>query len=644
MIEKDPAAPKSAARSTAQKLGKNDLHKIAEQYGELMAILVEGGSLAPKEVAHAGRIQAKLGTDRPLLDIVLELGYISEAKVWETIRKKKVPMRIGTLLVELGILSKNDLETAFTIQKQEGAGKKLGEILVSHHFIKEQKLMEVLSLQMGYAYVDPRFTKNDIQLMKKVPPKLRERASFLPVRVEEGMTLVVFVDPLDRDDLEEAESLFPDGVTQAIGPRDALREVYRRFEKGTQEDIKVDEETAIGIVDSLIMDAMEAGASDIHIEPQEENVRVRFRRDGVLELHKEYPLELAPSMASRLKILSGADITEKRRHQGGRLLFDYPGGQLDLRASFFVTIYGEAIVLRLLNKQGTLLDINALGMFPKMQKRFLQDGLNKPSGVTIVTGPTGSGKTTTVYSCINHINNPNVSIITAEEPVEYVIPGISQCSIDPKINLTFDETLRHIVRQDPDIIVIGEIRDSYSADVAVQAALTGHKVLSTFHTEDSIGGLLRLLNMDIEAFLISSTVVSVVAQRLLRRVCKECGRESKPSQAELQLLGYTARDVSGAKFRRGRGCPACRYTGYAGRVAVFELLILDEFVRSAILDKRTSYEIRNISLETSGLVTLFEEGIVKAANGITTIDEVLRCLPQVQRPRPLPELRHLLGG
>ena len=300
--------------------------------------------------------------------------------------------------------------------------------------------------------------------------------------------------------------------------------------------------------------------------------------------------------------------------------------------------------MRLLNRQGTLIDIGALGMYPRMQKRFINDALNKPSGVLIITGPTGSGKTTTVYSCINFINNPNVSIITAEEPVEYVVPGISQCSIDPKINLTFDETLRHIVRQDPDIIVIGEIRDTYSAEVAVQAALTGHKVLTTFHTEDSIGGLIRLLNMDIEAFLISSTVVSVVAQRLLRKVCTECSDEYKPSQAELQLLGYTQKDITGAHFRRGRGCPACRYTGYNGRIAVFELLILDEYVRSAILDKRTSYEIRNIGLKSSGLVTLFEEGVVKASQGITCIDEVLRCLPQVQRPRPLPELRHLLGA
>jgi type IV pilus assembly protein PilB len=276
-------------------------------------------------------------------------------------------------------------------------------------------------------------------------------------------------------------------------------------------------------------------------------------------------------------------------------------------------------------------------------KRFLESALSRPSGVVIITGPTGSGKTTTVYSCIHHLNTPLLSIITAEEPVEYVIPGISQCSIDPKINLTFEETLRHIVRQDPDVILIGEIRDNYSAEVAVQAALTGHKVLTTFHTEDSIGGLIRLMNMDIEAFLISSTVVSVVAQRLLRKVCPECAQPYKPTPGELQLFGYTQATIQGANFRKGTGCAHCRYSGYRGRVAVFELLILDELVRNAILERRTSFDIRKIALESAGLVTLFEEGLVKASEGLTSLEEVMRCLPLVLKPRPLEETRRLLG-
>jgi type IV pilus assembly protein PilB len=278
-----------------------------------------------------------------------------------------------------------------------------------------------------------------------------------------------------------------------------------------------------------------------------------------------------------------------------------------------------------------------------MLTRFLEDAVYQPSGVVLVTGPTGSGKTSTIYSCIHALKGPNVSIMTAEEPVEYVIEGVSQCSIDPKIDLTFEETLRHIVRQDPDVIVIGEIRDTYSAEVAVQAALTGHKVLSTFHTEDSIGGLIRLLNMDIAPFLVSSTVVSVLAQRLLRRICPYCAVDIKPTPIQLQRLRCSQADLMGANFKKGRGCKMCKQTGYKGRMGVFELLVLDERVRTAILEQRTSFEIRQLSINHSGLITLLEDGLVKAGSGLTTIDEILRCLPIFSPPRTFTELRRLSG-
>jgi type IV pilus assembly protein PilB len=300
--------------------------------------------------------------------------------------------------------------------------------------------------------------------------------------------------------------------------------------------------------------------------------------------------------------------------------------------------------LRLLSKKGELIEIDDIGMAPKMLERFREDALDVPSGVVIITGPTGSGKTTSLYSAVNYLNDMHTSIITAEDPVEYVIEGIAQCSINPKLNVTFEETLRHIVRQDPDVIVLGEIRDRFSAETAIQAALTGHKVLTTFHTEDSIGGLLRLLNMDIEAFLISSTVVCVVAQRLLRRVCQHCAEPTAPASLELRRLGYGNHDLQGARLCMGRGCAQCRFTGYRGRVGIFELLVLNEMVKDAILNRKTSYEIRRISLETSGLVTLIEDGIVKAARGETTLQEVLRHLPRLHKPRPLHELNRVLGG
>jgi type IV pilus assembly protein PilB len=291
----------------------------------------------------------------------------------------------------------------------------------------------------------------------------------------------------------------------------------------------------------------------------------------------------------------------------------------------------------------SVLNLDEVGMLPRMLKRFREDVLDRPSGVMITTGPTGSGKTTTVYSCINYIKNPYTSIITAEDPVEYIIDGIAQCPINPTINLTYEEALRHIVRQDPDVIVIGEIRDNFSAQIAVQAALTGHKVLTTFHTEDSIGGIIRLLNMDIEAFLISSTVVSVVAQRLVRKVCPKCSIPYQPKAGELQRLGLETKEILGTEFRKGQGCPHCRYSGYKGRVAVFEVLILDENVRNAILERKTSHEIRVIAMESNGLTTLLEDGIMKGIAGLTTPEELLRCLPRLIKPRPLEKLRRLLG-
>ena len=314
-----------------------------------------------------------------------------------------------------------------------------------------------------------------------------------------------------------------------------------------------------------------------------------------------------------------------------------------MRVSFFITIYGEKIVLRLLNNKGTLLDIKEIGMAPRMLDHFIYEALEIPTGVIIITGPTGSGKTSTMYSCVNYLNSINTSIITAEDPVEYVIDGISQCSINPKIGVTFEETLRHIVRQDPDVIVLGEIRDQFSAETAIQAALTGHKVLTTFHTEDSIGGLIRLMNMQIEAFLISSTVVCVVAQRLLRRVCPDCAEPYIPTPLDLSRLGVSANDLVGAEFRLGRGCKSCRFTGYRGRVGVFDLLVMDEMVKNAILTNTSSYEIRRISIETSGMVTLVEDGLVKGARGVVSMKEILTELPRLGKPRPLHELRRILG-
>ncbi len=612
----------------------------------IVDLLLQEKLLAPNQVEYASRVKAKLETPRSLLEVIKELKLIADDQIKNAVKDSRLPMCIGSILVELGYIKPDDLRRALTIQADEKNSRKLGEILLEQRLIDEQVLLEVLSLQMGFSLIEPEFTEIDPKLFARAPARWYENHDVIPIQKQADGVLMVFADPLDAQDLEAVKEVFGDKYIPAIARKSAIRRAVSRCQSGNlKKDLSASDENAIiRLADEILRAAVERDASDIHIEPLKDQMRVRFRQDGVLIHFQNFPVEILPALTNRIKVMCEVDITEKRRHQGGRFYFDYPGGHIDLRVSFYVTVHGEKIVMRLLNRKGVLLDIDDIGLSRHILMRFKQDALCLPSGVIIITGPTGSGKTTTVYGCINHINDPQTSIITAEEPVEYIIDGIAQCSINPKINLTFEETLRHIVRQDPDVIVIGEIRDRFSAEVAVQAALTGHKVLTTFHTEDSIGGLVRLLNMNIEAFLISSTVVSVMAQRLLRKICPHCITAYKPTPADLQRIGYSPPDIKNAEFRKGTGCGHCQYTGYKGRVGVFELLILDELVRSAIIEQKTSQDIRQISIESTGLVTLLEDGLVKAAAGLTSIDEVLRSLPRLQKPRPLPELQRLLEG
>ncbi len=612
----------------------------------IVDLLLQEKLLAPKQVEYATRVRTKLETPRSLLEVLKELKLIADDEIKKAVKDSRLPMCIGNILVELGYIKPDDLQRVLNIQVDEKNSRKLGEILLEHRLIDEQVLIEVLSLQMGFPQIEPEFTEIDQKLFSRASVKWYENHDVIPIQKQADGVLIAFADPLDAQDLEAVKQVFGDKFLPAIARKSAIRRAISKCQSGNlKKDLSASDENAIiRLADELLRAAVERDASDIHIEPLKDQMRVRFRQDGVLIHFQDFPAEILPALTNRIKVLCEVDITEKRRHQGGRFNFDYPGGHIDLRVSFYVTVHGEKIVMRLLNRKGVLLDIEDVGLSQRILTRFKQDALYLPSGVIIITGPTGSGKTTTVYSCINHINDPQTSIITAEEPVEYIIDGIAQCSINPKINLTFEETLRHIVRQDPDVIVIGEIRDKFSAEVAVQAALTGHKVLTTFHTEDSIGGLVRLLNMNIEAFLISSTVVSVMAQRLLRKICPHCATTYKPTPADLQRIGYSPHDIKNSEFRKGKGCGHCQYTGYKGRVGIFELLILDELVRSAIIEQKTSQDIRKISVESTGLVTLLEDGLVKAAAGFTSIDEVLRSLPRLQKPRPLSELKRLLEG
>jgi len=626
--------------------GSTDRGDLRSHKDQIIAVLLQENILSGKQIDYATRIQSKLETEKPLLEVLKGLKYISDDDIKDVIRKHCLSMKMGGLLVELGYISEENLSVALRIQSDNKNRKKLGEILVDKNFISEDVLAEMLALQLGINKIILKTCDIDEKLFSRVPNKWHDTYNFIPIREDSNGVMVAFADPFDPKEVHAVQEIFGGNIVKAVAAKSAIKYTAKKIQSNRSAAKKspVDENSIVKFVNDIILSAVDRGASDIHIEPLKDRLQVRFRQDGVLVLFNDFASDLVSPLTNRLKVMCDLDITEKRRHQGGRLLFEHPHGELDLRVSFYITVYGEKIVLRVLNRQGQLLELDDIGILPQTLERFKEEALYLPSGVILITGPTGSGKTTTVYSCINKINSPNISIVTAEDPVEYVIDGISQCSINPKINLTFDETLRHIVRQDPDIIVIGEIRDKFSAEIAVQAALTGHKVLTTFHTEDSIGGIVRLLNMNIEAFMISSTVISVMAQRLLRKICPACGEDYRPGLVELRRLGYQYSGFSGLNFRKGKGCSQCQYTGYKGRIGAYELLVIDEAVREAILNQKTSQEIRKISIESTGLVTLLEDGIYKAAVGLTTIEEVLRCLPRLQKPRPLEELRALLGG
>ncbi|MDX8128290.1 GspE/PulE family protein [Methylomonas sp. BW4-1] len=612
-----------------------------------LGLLVDQGLIDAEKLKYALRVQGKLESPKPILLVLCDLGYVTHNQLVELFRNHPVKVKLGLFLVEFGYITNTDLDLALAEQRQKAGRKRLGEILVERNLISEMKMLEVLADLMGISVIDLSTAVIDQTLMTKPMLKSANKHCFLPIEKQMDGVLVAFGDPLDQNAIEMARHVLGAEIIPAVGRYSQIMRFLLNYERNTgAEKVAVGEQSAVAVANRIFEDAIRQGASDIHIEPLEHKVRVRQRIDGVMVHYRDFPVEIAQALISRIKVMAGADIAEKRRHQDGRVMFEQASSNrvIDMRASFFSTINGEKIVLRLLNRKTELLDIHEVGMAPLMLERFVQDSLDVPTGVVIITGPTGSGKTTTLYSAVDYLNAPEVSIVTAEDPVEYVIDGVAQCSINPKINLTYEETLRHIVRQDPDIIVLGEIRDKFSADTAIQAALTGHKVLTTFHTEDSIGGLLRLLNMEIEAFLISSTVVSVVAQRLLRRVCRHCAEPFKPDPALLRRLNVTPDDIAGAQFLLGKGCEKCRFTGYSGRVCVFELLSMNELVKDAILQRKTSYEIRRVSLETAGLVTLLEDGLVKAAAGATSLQEVIRNLPRFGKPRPLYELRRLLGS
>ena len=623
--------------------------------------LINEGLVTKDQLTRARRIQEQLAGQKSLSDVLLEMNWVSETRLDDFIRRHRSSLSIGDILMARRLVTHQDVMAAREVQRKAGPkSKRLGEVLIEMGLIEERHLVEALGEKFGLPLLEPDISQIDVELVRRMSNKYLRRQVGLPIHLGEGFIHLLVSDPTATHFIEEVTRTFNTRVKLHLAPSsvimktlDLLEALLQGKDAGIGDYNKVkyhtletqpqtNDDRVVQMVDQLIRSAIEEGASDVHLEPMANKLRVRYRIDGVLVHKMDFPRDYTPRIISRIKILADADVAERRKHQDGRIFVKTEKQEIDIRVSFYATVFGENVVLRILNK-ASLISLQELGFAPNILRLYSEDVLASPSGITLITGPTGSGKTTTLYSSIDHCNDPTVKIITCEDPVEYVIDGISQCSINEKIGLTFNETLRSIVRQDPDIIVIGEIRDRFSADVAVQSALTGHKVFATFHTEDSVGALVRLINMEIETSLIASTIGAILAQRLVRKVCAHCRMHYEPEERVLRRFGLRREQMKGFELFRGKGCAACNFTGYRGRLGIYELLVPNADIRDAILMKRTMQEIRQISLDSCALCTMQEDGMVKALRGVTTLEEVLENAPRVFHHRPLDSLLEIVG-
>ena len=613
-------------------------------------LLVREGVITALQLASVRERQQAATPPRRLRQVLIEDRITSEQRIRDVVKQHATEYRIGDLLVLLDLITQQQLTECLEAQKGR-PGVRIGQIALEKRFVAERELLTALSYQFAVPFIEPDIKLADTDLMRKMSVAYLRRLEAVPVLSDGKSVTMVTGDPTRKETAAELRSLLRVPVELALGPRDAILRTIDEFEQGhrTARPARVQvsgdpsntDGNAVAIVDHLLKQAIEQGASDIHIEPMTNRIRVRYRIDGELVHKTDLPHSLAPQVASRVKVLCKADLAERRRHQDGRIAFQMGDTTVDMRVSIYITIHGENIVIRVLNKAAGILPMEQLGMLPGLLQRYKEGVLDVPTGVVLFTGPTGSGKTTSLYSSINYCNEAGVKIITVEDPVEYVMDGIIQCSVDAAAGRDFNNTLREVVRQDPHVIVVGEIRDRTTAAIAIEAALTGHKVFATFHTEDSIGSLVRLIDMNIEAFLICSTVVSAIAQRLARRICVHCKVPTSPSAYERRLLLLSDDEASRHTFYKGAGCPACNGTGYKGRVGLYEMLFLDGSIRDMVLTKRPAHEIRHHALASLGLCTLQEDGISKALLGLTTLEEVVWHAPRSSEQRSLDEIYRL---
>jgi MSHA biogenesis protein MshE len=565
------------------------------------------------------------------------------------IPRKKI--RIGDLLVEHKVISEAQLQNALTEQKK--SGHKLGRALVALGYVAEDNFLEFLSRQLQIPFIDLRHYKYKPDTVRLMPENIARRYRAIALDAGADAVLVGMADPTDIFAFDEISRVLKRPVRQAVVRESELLRtidaVYRRTDEistlaeelneelsGTDFDLAQLAETSdvadapvVKLLQSLFEDAVQVGASDIHIEPDENVLRIRQRLDGVLQEQVMKEKRIATALVSRLKLMSGLDISEKRLPQDGRFNIRVKHRNIDVRVSTMPIQHGESVVMRLLDQSGGLLDLDLLGMPAEMLARFRRS-IHRPHGMVLVTGPTGSGKTTTLYGALSELNTAEVKIITVEDPVEYDLPRVNQVQVKPKIGLDFATVLRSALRQDPDIVLVGEVRDNETAEIALRAAITGHLVLSTLHTNDAISTAIRLIDMGAEGYMVATALQAVVAQRLVRRICESCATEHKLETHERSWVeGLLGKPVGSIQFKRGTGCPHCNNTGYRGRVGVYEFLEMNAEMADA-LRRNDAADFSRLAQVSPGFRSLAQSAMVHARAGVTTIEEVLRITGEVE--------------
>lgn len=540
--------------------------------------------------------------------------------------------RLGDILIELGLLTEEDLKGTLNSKKSD---QKLGDALLQRGLITEQQLIETLEVQLGIPHVSLYRYPFDPKLFNVVPKDFAKRKSLVPLKTEGDKLFIAMTDPTDFITIDDLRLTTGFHIEPAIASKeDILKTIAKYYEEESydemmsdlpqmdeqQEDLNDLDAPIVRLVNQILSAAVSLKASDIHFDPHESKVLVRYRIDGTLRTERVLPKNMQQMITARIKILANLDITENRVPQDGRIKTNVDFRAIDLRVSSLPTVFGEKIVMRILDLSNNLTDISKLGFNETNMSRFMQE-IDKPNGIILISGPTGSGKSSTLYAALNKLNSEEVNIITVEDPVEYQLEGINQIQVNSNVGLTFAAGLRSILRQDPDIVMVGEIRDKETAEISIRASLTGHLVLSTIHTNDSIASITRLMDMGVEPFLVTASLNAVVAQRLIRRVCRDC-RELQPATLREQQI-FEKRGISIDIVARGKGCSQCNMTGYRGRMAIHEVLVVDEDMKGIINRGGTAAEIREIAVQNN-TIFLIDDGLLKVKEGMTTTEEVLR--------------------